>query len=71
MFYAGYEDWQTANEVAVFETEEDRDKWVAKAEFFPRLAYNGYEVFLMDIVTWDKEETDMFGIKWKINSFDK
>lgn len=69
MFYAGYEDWQTTNEVAVFETEEDRDKWVAEADFFPRLTYNDHEVFLMDIATWDKEETDIFGVKWKINSF--
>lgn len=71
MFYAGYEDWQTANEVAVFETEEDRDKWVNGMSFFPRYTYNDFEVSLMDIVTWDKEETDIFGVKWKINSFDE
>lgn len=65
MFYAGYEDWLTTEEVAVFETEEERDDWIKQDSYFKRRAYNDYEVFLMEIDLWD-EEVDVYGVKWKV-----
>lgn len=65
MFYAGYEDWLTTEEVAVFETEEERDNWIKGDSYFKRRAYNDYEVFLMEIDLWD-EEVDVDGVKWKV-----
>lgn len=65
MFYAGYEDWLTTEEVAVFETEEERDDWIKQDSYFKRRAYNDYEVFLMEADLWD-EEVDVYGVKWKV-----
>lgn len=69
MFYAGYEDWLTTEEVAVFETEEERDNWISQDSYFKRRAYNDYEVFLMEIDLWD-EEVDVYGVKWKVCKLD-
>lgn len=69
MFYAGYEDWLTTEEVAVFETEEERDDWIKQDSYFKRRAYNDYEVFLMEIDLWD-EEVDVYGVKWKVCKLD-
>jgi len=69
MFYAGYEDWLTTEEVAVFETEEERDNWIKQDSYFKRRAYNDYEVFLMETDLWD-EEVDVYGVKWKVCKLD-
>lgn len=69
MFYAGYEDWLTTEEVAVFETEEERDNWIKQDSYFKRRAYNDYEVFLMEADLWD-EEVDVYGVKWKVCKLD-
>lgn len=66
MFYAGYDDVDT--DIAVFETEEERDAWVNDENaFFPRVTYTDDEIFLMDIDTWDEDEADIWGVRWKIN----
>ena len=69
MFYAGYEDWLTTEEVAVFETEEERDNWIKQDSYFKRRAYNDYEGFLMETDLWD-EEADVYGVKWKVCKLD-
>lgn len=66
MFYAGYDDIDT--DIAVFETEEERDAWVNDENaVFPRVAYTDSDVFLMDIDTWDEDSEDIWGVRWKIN----
>lgn len=66
MFYAGYNDIDT--DIAVFETEEERDAWVNDENaVFTRVAYTDSDVFLMDIDTWDEDSEDIWGVRWKIN----
>lgn len=66
MFYAGYDN-PLDTDIAVFETEEERDEWVNdERSIFPRCAYSDEEVFYMDVDVWEDYE-DVFGIVWKIN----
>ena len=66
LFYAGYDD-PLDTDIAVFETEEERDEWVNdESSVFQRCAYSDDEVYYMDIDTWEDHE-DAFGVSWKIN----
>jgi len=72
MFYAGYD--EISPDIAVFETEEERDAWVNdEYAIFPRIAFDDGDIgFFEDeanstIDTWEEDDIDSFGVRWKIN----
>ena len=72
MFYAGYD--EISPDIAVFETEEERDAWVNdKYAIFPRVAFDDGDIgFFEDeanstIDTWEEDDIDSCGVRWKIN----
>ena len=71
MFYAGYESIDT--DVAVFETEQQRDNWLNEWSVFDRIPLSEEEVwFILDGMPDHVErETDIFDdtITWLINPY--
>ena len=72
MFYAGYD--EISPDIAVFETEEERDAWVNdKDAVFPRVVFDDGDIgFFEDeanstIDTWEEDSVDICGVRWKIN----
>ena len=72
MFYAGYD--EISPDIAVFETEEERDAWVNdKYAVFPRVVFDNGDIgFFEDeanstIDAWEEDDIDSFGVRWKIN----
>ena len=71
MFYAGYESIDT--DVAVFETEQQRDNWVKAWSVFDRVSLSAEEVWLIldGMPDYVRRETDIFDdtITWLINPY--
>jgi hypothetical protein len=76
MFYAGYD--EISPDIAVFETEEERDAWVNdKDAMFPRVVFDDGDIgFFEDeanstIDTWEEDDANFWGVRWKINPVNK
>lgn len=65
MYYAGYAD-SALTDIAVFESEEDRDSWVVEESIFKRKPYDESEIHI--IVGYNPTKVkDIFGVVWMLN----